>query len=137
MQLHLARKPSYKDATLGALAINGIFFCWILEDVVRETKVPGKTAIPAGTYLIDLTWSPRFKRVLPVLLGVRGFDGVRIHPGSTSADTEGCLLPGYQRHENWVNQSRAAFNDLFARLEKAKAAGETISITIENPAGLQ
>jgi hypothetical protein len=140
--LHLARKPSHKGATIGALAIDGVFHSWCVEDVIREVpgqpveqwKVPGKTAIPAGTYPVILTPSARFHRVLPLLVDVPGFSGVRIHPGNTAEDTEGCLLPGLTRYENTVGQSRAAFEALFDRLEKVITKyGEAITITIENP----
>jgi hypothetical protein len=141
MFLHLARKPSHKGATIGALAINGIFQCWVCEDEIREVagkpvsewKIHGKTAIPAGTYKVILTMSARFARVLPLLVNVPGYVGVRIHPGNTAEDTEGCLLPGLTRYENSVGQSRAAFEAIFERLDKASKAGEAITITIENP----
>jgi hypothetical protein len=141
MFLHLARKPSYKGATIGALAINGIFQSWVCEDEIREVagqpveqwKIPGKTAIPAGTYKVILTMSARFGVVLPLLVNVPGYTGVRIHAGNVSADTDGCLLPGLTRYENSVGQSRAACAVLFAALEKAAKAGEAITIEIENP----
>jgi hypothetical protein len=141
MLLHLARKPSHKGATIGALAINGVFHSWCLEDEIREVpgkpvvewKVYGKTAIPQGSYPVILTPSARFKRVLPLLVGVPGFSGVRCHPGNSAEDSDGCLLPGYTRYENSVGQSRAAFEALFDRLEEATKAGETIQIHIENP----
>jgi hypothetical protein len=77
--------------------------------------------------------SARFARVLPLLVNVPGYVGVRIHPGNTAEDTEGCLLPGLTRYENSVGQSRAAFEAIFERLDKASKAGEAITITIENP----
>ncbi len=104
MELLLARVPSQKTCTIGAL-INLETLkreCYILEDVVREIagkpvqswKVAGKTAIPAGRYRIAWSYSPRFKKFTPELIGVPGFTGIRIHAGNTGSHTEGCLLPG-------------------------------------------
>jgi hypothetical protein len=70
-----------------------------------------------GTYAVRLTMSPRFGRILPLLIDVPGFDGVRIHPGNTAADTEGCLLVGTGRTEDTITGSRDAFNALMLRLE--------------------
>lgn len=126
------------DVTIGALSIDGDFECWIVEDSVREVagqpasawKVPGQTAIPRGTYKVTITPSNRFKRDLPLLLNVPGFDGIRIHPGNTSADTEGCLLPGKTRLRKSVGYSQAAFDALFIKLKSAHGKGEPISIEV-------
>ncbi len=133
MTLHLLRKRSRDGATIGKLSVNGVYFCATVEDEIREMKLPGKTAIPAGTYGIALTMSARFKRVLPLLLNVPGFVGIRIHSGNCAGDTEGCILPGYVAYESSVAKSIPAFRDLFAEMEKAAGKGEPITITIENP----
>ena len=119
MLLTLDRQPSWRDTTLGLLWVGGAFQCYALEDQVRHgAKIPGVTAIPAGRYRVDITWSPRFGRRLPVLLDVPGFDGVRIHPGNTAADTEGCILVGLGSDtvEPRITQSRAALELLMDRL---------------------
>lgn len=84
MKLELYRKFLGKDYTIGKLFINGEYFCDTLEDTVRPEgeKILGKTAIPYGTYDIILTMSPKFKRILPLLLNVPNFEGVRIHSGN-------------------------------------------------------
>lgn len=73
------------------------FFCYTLEDEKRADglKVYGETAIPNGTYNVKLTMSNRFKRIMPLLLDVKGFSGVRIHGGNTSKDTHGCPLVAF------------------------------------------
>ena len=142
MNLLLERQPSGVSCTIGNLQIDGDFQCYTLEDVVREVegqpvatwKQHGKTAIPAGTYKVRITYSNRFKCDLPLLQAVPGFEGVRIHPGNTDADTEGCILPGTRiaPHGEAVEQSRAAFDRLFEKIDAAETAGEEVWITITN-----
>lgn len=133
MELRLQRKWLTEQSTIGELTINGKFSCYVLEDVVRANKIPGKTAIPAGRYRITLTPSARFQRVLPLLNDVPNYAGVRIHPGNTAADTEGCLLPGLQRGQDQLMSSRLAFGSLFNQLQAADKDGQEIWIEIINP----
>lgn len=132
MQLKLTRTHLLPDATLGILDVNGSFECFICEDTVRPpgVKAPGATAIPAGRYEVTITFSARFQRPLPLLLNVPMFEGIRIHPGNTAADTEGCLLPGKTCNieAGTVMSSVAAFNPLF---DKIKAALEREKVFIE------
>lgn len=132
MRLTLDRTLYEKDATVGDLFIDGEWECHSLEDQVRDgPKVPGQTAIPTGVYEVLITMSPRFKRRLPLLINVPGFDGIRIHPGNTHEDTEGCLLVGERviRHEGmpFLTHSRAAFDKLFAKLD---ASAEPITLEV-------
>ena len=120
MKLQLKRiylAPAY---TIGKLSIDGVYFCDVLEDTVRPKgiKVFGQTAIPYGTYKVVVTMSERFKRELPLVLNVEGFDGIRIHPGNTSVDTHGCLLVGINDVKGRVSNSKATFEKLFPILEK-------------------
>lgn len=131
MKLTVTRTTRTSKSTIGRLAIDGTDFCWTLEDTVRTgPKVWGQTAIPAGTYKVLLTESPRFKRILPLLVNVPEFDGVRIHPGNKPEDTDGCILVGLGRADDFITDSRAAFDVLFARLQAAAARGEPITIEI-------
>ena len=129
MDLMLRREPSGEDFTRGELTVNGSFECFTLEDKVRPVKIKGITAIPAGAYEVVVTFSERFKRPLPLLLNVPNFDGIRIHPGNTSRDTEGCILVGQKRTKDSVQLSRAAFDVLFAKIAQA-ATREKIFIEI-------
>jgi hypothetical protein len=135
MKLLLQRRASANGCTLGQLGINGTHQCYTLEDVVRSgPKIAGQTAIPAGTYAVRLTWSPRFGRILPLIEAVPGFEGVRIHPGNTQHDTEGCILVGRGFLPDRVTQSALAFDALFARLLAVHEAKEPITIEIRNAA---
>lgn len=120
MKLTLVRDSSSETTTLGKLFVNDIFECFTLEDKVREIKYAGITAIPAGTYKVIVTWSPRFKRQLPLLIDVPGFDGVRIHPGNDHTDTEGCILVGTKIEGERILESRKAFDKLYAKIVKGK-----------------
>lgn len=134
MKLVLDRTEYEEGATLGDLYIEGVWECATLEDTVRPEKIKGETAIPVGEYEILLTMSPRFKRVLPLLVDVPGFDGIRIHPGNTADDTEGCLLVGEKviTHGGvpFLTHSRRAFERLFARLEEAAKRREKLVIEV-------
>jgi hypothetical protein len=132
MELLLIRDQCGEQCTEGQLSVDGAFECFVLEDVVRGAgeKIPGDTAIPAGRYQVIINHSNRFKRDLPLLLNVPNFEGVRIHPGNTAADTEGCILVGRKRVPGAIQESRLAFEPLFAKIEGAIAAGETVTIEI-------
>jgi len=115
---------------MGELYVDDAFECFVLEDPVRDgPKVPGETAIPFGTYDVDITFSNRFQKMMPLIKDVPGFAGIRIHSGNTTADTEGCLLVGKNRLPAQLLRSREAFMALFPKLHDAKGKG--IPITIE------
>jgi len=105
--------------------------CYVLEDCLREVKIPKETCIPAGTYEVVFSFSNRFKKFLPLLLNVPNFEGIRIHPGNFPADSEGCLLPGFDKGEDVVMNSRAAFSYFFSQLRGAMENGK-VSIEITN-----
>jgi hypothetical protein len=130
MKLLLKRFSHSDKSTIGKLFLDGAFFCHTLEDVTRPEKVYGETAIPEGVYKVKITYSPRFKRDLPLLLNVPKFEGIRIHAGNTAKDTEGCILVGDLAGQDIVWQSRAAFNRLFDKLKAAQGAGEEITIEV-------
>jgi hypothetical protein len=138
MNLTLLRTQLDQDVTIGQLTVDGKHECWVCEDTVREVpgvpvgdwKVPRMTAIPYGTYDVQVTFSNRFQTELPLLVNVPGFEGIRIHPGNGPQDTEGCLLPGELRMEKGVGKSRIAFNALFAKIKAAKARGEKVTILV-------
>ncbi len=119
MKLTLIRDKSLGSSTLGHLSVDGVFQCVTLEDITRPIKVAGKTAIPTGTYEVQLTMSNRFKKVLPLLLKVPNFEGVRIHCGNTSEDTEGCILVGKTigGDRNSIGSSKLAFAELMTKMQ--------------------
>lgn len=129
MELKLVREILTNESTIGSLYVDGVFECYTLEDRVRPVKVKGFTAIFPGHHEVVITFSERFKKPLPLLLNVPQFDGVRIHPGNTAKDTEGCVLVGVGRQDNMITGSQVAFQRLFAKLLDA-APKEKIFIEI-------
>jgi hypothetical protein len=135
MEITLNRQPSFEETTLGTLFIDGAPYCATLEDVVRpdgEAKVDGRTAIPAGRYRVMVTFSNRFQRQMPLVCGVPGFEGIRIHPGNTAADTEGCILVGIVSDARTIINSRATFDGLFPRIVVGASSEEGCWIDVRD-----
>lgn len=131
MKIKIVRDTYTQESTISNLYINDVFFCYVLEDKVRkanEAKIWGKTAIPAGTYTVVLTFSDRFQQYMPLLLNVPGYQGVRMHWGSFAKDTEGCLLVGTNKMKDFINGSKTMYAKLFAVLKKAE---KTEKITLQ------
>lgn len=142
MKLTLKRKFVGQTYTIGDLLVDGVFFCNTIEDKVRslppvcpntpkgiackcKEKVYAKTAIPAGTYSITMEYSPKFKRVLPLLHRVPHFIGILIHSGTTESDSAGCIIVGTNSVKGKVLESRKTSDALNRLLAKEK------DITIE------
>ena len=139
MELRLQRIEFTASETIGRLDVNDTLHLYSLEDCCREQpsepveewKQYGKTAIPTGRYQVVIDYSNRFKRELPRLLDVPGFEGIRIHAGNTHEDTEGCILVGTSKKAGVICNSRAAIHMLMPWLEAAYERGEEIWITVE------
>ncbi len=136
MNLRLFRDYFADDYTLGKLFLDDEFLGYTCEDSDRRLeeggeKIHGKTAIPRGRYKVVTSLSNRFKRVMPEVLSVPGFSGVRIHAGNTSADTEGCPLLGEIRTANGVRNCAAINRQLVALLDNAEKRKEECWITVE------
>jgi hypothetical protein len=136
MELTLNRIFLGSSATIGELYVDREHIADTLEDRVRPEgeKIYGKTAIPEGTYEMVLSYSPRFKKILPEILNVPNFTGIRIHCGNSSADSSGCILVGTWdgEKEDWISDSKIAFNELMSLLQKAADNKEKVAITINN-----
>ena len=128
MDLELHRIYFSPEYTIGKLFIDGQYFCDTIEDVNRdlnkdgdlldpgEAKVMHKTAIPFGKYEVIVNVSNRFKRYLPLLLNVPGFDGIRIHNGVDETSSSGCIIVGKNTEKGKVTQSREYMNLLTDKL---------------------
>jgi len=153
--IHLTLIRSYpkQDYTIGLLYAKGRYFSASLEDPdrgllqtmpleeIKRLKIPGKTAIPKGTYRIRLTVSEKFKNrawakpyggLVPLVEDVPGYTGIRIHPGNTAKDTDGCILPGQNLKPGMVLNSTVTYRKLMDEyLYPAHLAGEEMWITIK------
>ena len=138
MELILTRIARKAEYTIGRLEDeNGKKLCDTLEPIWRnydggELKIPKKSAIPEGTYRVVTTYSLRFRKYLPLLVGVPGFEGVRIHAGNTSRDTEGCILVGQNIQVGKVLWSRITLEKLMKLIENEKEIYLTIKNTWEH-----
>jgi len=141
MELLLDRKYRKEKYTIGNLYINGSYFCSTLEDPDRdlnkngkfdngEKKIYGETAIPNGRYLVILSYSSKFKRILPEIINVNSFSGVRMHRGNTVKDTNGCPLVGENKVVGGLINSAYWEKKLIAELKKVKE-DERIWITVK------
>lgn len=128
----LTLKRTYKGSkyTIGKLYINKEYFCDTLEDAIRKEKIYAETAIPFGKYEVTISYSPRFKKNLPLLLNVPGFEGVRIHSGNTKDDTEGCILVGFNKEKGKVLDSRVTFTRLMNKIKPMFEMKEKIELEI-------
>ena len=152
MELILTRIAKRKTYTIGRLAIRkevndeylagtaDEYFCDTLEPTWRDYKngaykVKGRSAIPEGRYAVVISYSPKFKQWLPILLGDAEFNrkwqGIRIHAGNTSEDTEGCILVGKNREVGKVLDSRIWVHRLKQKIVEAKDKGEAVWITVK------
>ncbi len=149
MEILVERKWKKDKYTIGTLSINGKrlgdgqHYCCTLEDVDRgldskmstdkilSIKKPHITAIPTGRYEVTVTYSPHFRRNLPLLNNVPGYSGVRVHPGNTAEDTDGCILVGENTAKGRVNNSKHWFALVMRQIITALSKGEKVFITIK------
>jgi hypothetical protein len=119
LELKVIRKIFSTQSTIGEFYIGNDFHCYTLEDVVRAegVKIPGETAIPAGRYEVIVNMSTRFKKEMPILLNVPGFEGVRIHSGNTAADTLGCILVGKNKGADRIWECKNVFDQIVEKIK--------------------
>ena len=128
-----------KDYIIGRLYVNGVFFCntlenpdrglrsYMTESQIKALKIANHTAIADGQYKVVLRQSPRFKRILPLILNVKGFSGVLFHAGNTVNDTAGCILVGKNDKKGWLSESKITEQNLVNLLKQY----DNIELTIK------
>ena len=139
MKVDVKRFEYGNTFTISRLYVDGVQKCYVLEDVVREVvgkpvadwKVKDQTAIPKGTYELDIVFSPRFGKEYPCLRDVPGYTGILMHCGNTSLHTSGCLLLGLTWNGgDFIGQSRQAYDPFFHGLQACLKAGDACSLQI-------
>lgn len=128
MILDLKRVLMGENSTIGELyGPDGDFWCRTLEDPVRNVKIHGKTAIPAGVYELSIAFSLKYGRLMPRIWGVPFYTGILIHPGNSPVDTDGCILVGDDdpNTPDFLEYSRNAFDRIFPLIRKLCEKGET------------
>lgn len=150
MKIKVVREFFSATETLGSMYIDDQFFCYTLEDYdrklkqsddlafIKSTKIATQTAMPSGDYRVILSISNRFKRLMPEVLNVKGFAGIRIHGGNTHENTEGCILvaknrfvdkvSGFGKIRNWIQGTMEA--NLIKKMQKAINNNQVIELSI-------
>lgn len=135
MRIRVDRKWFTPISTIGIMSIDGIKTCYTLENPKREdgVKVDGNTAIPAGEYDVIIDYSARFKKMMPHILNVPGFEGIRIHKGNhAKTDTSGCILVGMNRSPDEIYNCFGVFASIFGLIQGAIDRKEDVKIQIVN-----
>jgi hypothetical protein len=136
---NLDRYKFTDTSTCGRLYLpDGTLFCDTLEDADRdldqngevENKVWGKTAIPYGIYPMVFRDSPRFKRRMIGLENVKGFQGILIHEGNSTADSNGCILLGKYRDPRYITDSKSTVAEFEQVVAKYQADGSETMLQV-------
>lgn len=143
MEITLDRAWKKDGYTISRLFINGERICEALEDTdrglkqsmsldeIKKLKIYGKTAIPSGRYKVVMSYSPKFKKVLPEVLDIVGYSNVRIHAGNTAKDTLGCILPGLNVRKGAVLYSTKWTNVIISEISSVIKRGEEVWLNIK------
>jgi hypothetical protein len=160
MEIFVERQDLSPKRAIGQFYFDGIPEYYSLEDAVREIpgkpveewKIPKQTAIPVGRYRVILSRSERFSKkasakasaeaghpvtvdvILPELLGVPGFLGIRIHGANDADDIEGCIGAGTHRvgHDE-IAVCKPAVDGIIKRIDEAISRNESVWLTVQNP----
>lgn len=148
MEISIGREWKKRGYTISRVYLDGVRFgdgkawCSCLEDEdrgltqdmppaeIKRRKIKGQTAIPSGVYNVVVTYSPRFRRNMPLVENVPGFDGIRLHSGNDASDTEGCLLWGENTVVGKVQNSRHWTGLIEERINAALKRGEKVTLRI-------
>lgn len=135
MKIDVVRKWFTTRASMGEISIiNDPYRAFSIEDVARAAgvKIKRETAIPAGTYNVEWTWSPRHNIFLPQIMSVPMFEGVRFDKANYAEQLEGCIAVGAGRGDNAVWDSAKAHSALCEKIEAAAKRKELIWVEIKN-----
>ena len=142
MKIEIRRRWKKEGYTVGELYVNGVFRCNTLEPQdrgfkssmssmsIQEAKVPGKTAIPTGTYVCHAHWMLKKRKIRPQLIDVPGFWGIFIHEGNTVKDTRGCILLGENTSKGFLSRSKQHVIALTEEIQDCEERQEMVWVTV-------
>lgn len=143
MTIRIDRKWKKAEYTISRVYINGRYFgCNALEDTDRgllqtmqitelqRRKIKGKTAIPRGYYDVRITYSPKYKRMMPLVVDVPAFSGIRMHPLNKPEDSEGCIGYGKNDKVGWISNSKYWTDKICRLIETALNKGEKVTLIV-------
>lgn len=143
MVIRIDRRWKKAEYTVSRVYINGVYFgCNALEDTDRgllqtmqlselqRRKIKGKTAIPRGYYDVRITYSQKYKRMMPLVVDVPAFSGIRLHSGNSAKDTEGCILFGKNDKVGWISDSRYWTNKIYNEIDRALQRKEKVTLIV-------
>lgn len=153
MKVELVRIYNCPTYCIGRIYVDGEYVCDCVEDTdrgldqswplseIKKKKIKSMTAIPTGTYEMTMSiQSPKFsqyeyyyklcKGYLPRILGIKGFEGVLFHCGSSAQSSAGCIIVGYNTIKGKVTDSRKAFEKLMVHFNAAKVLEDKITLKI-------
>lgn len=143
MTIRIDRKWKKAEYTISRVYINGRYFgCNALEDTDRgllqtmqitelqRKKIKGKTAIPRGYYDVRITYSPKYKRNMPLVVDVPAFSGIRLHSLNKPEDSEGCIGFGKNDKVGWISDSKYWTDKICRLIETALSKGEKVTLIV-------
>ena len=142
LKVLLDRRWAKPDYSIGRWYVNGELWCNTLEptdrglvssmstEEIKKIKVKGKTAIPKGKYQITMSYSPKFKRYLPLINDIKCFSRVLVHVGNYPKDTEACVLLGKNNKVGMVSNSTYWVNKFVEKVNETINHGEIVTLEI-------
>lgn len=114
----LERIHRNKSVTIGELTLASLHVCFTQEDA----------PIPCGRYQIERTYSERFGKTTPLLLGS---NDTRIVPRSLSKGTDGCIISGMDKSPDCVNSTQLAYREVLKWIATLESQNIPVWITIK------
>tara|TARA_R100001224_G_scaffold45134_3_gene26000 strand:+ start:883 stop:1296 length:414 start_codon:yes stop_codon:yes gene_type:complete len=132
INLLLIRDTHSETSTIGKLYLNGELMCDTLENPWLDNQ-RNISCIPAGQYNVRLRLAREsatrdYLHLLVQEVPNRSY--ILFHIGNTAKDTQGCILVGLKREQDFVSNSRLAMDLLMKEI--INLGGEDIHLIIKN-----
>ena len=96
----------------------GEWICDAIEDTVRDDDHNGRIDHGEAKFAktrLDIGHKARYG-CIPLLHKVNSFTSIRIHPGETEKNSEGCILLGYNKEVGRMSDSEAVCLSFYERM---------------------